>query len=243
MRRFTLIFALISYFCSWQCLAQDTSDGISCTQNGVMKNIEPYSPIDSVPNWVMQKVTPKEYQLWQNLSHFFYVDHSVLHEEMSQESKDKLYADIENTCKAIKCGVYKGDLHSFYSFSLSQNIDTTIPWTVCELIRIDANIQYCKRKAIVYQGRYSKDASVTFTVWYVSDALKKTTSIIKYKLSAIGDKFVDFKGIGNITYQQEQNILQGSCGGTLFYTDNQGNKFNEDFNMAFSFIVDDISVH
>ena len=101
MRRFTLIFALISYFCSWQCLAQDTSDGISCTQNGVMKNIEPYSPIDSVPNWVMHKVTPNEYQLWQNLSHFFYVDHSVLHEEMSQESKDKLYADIENTCKAI----------------------------------------------------------------------------------------------------------------------------------------------
>ena len=241
MRHFILVFTLMLLFCTWQCLAQDIFDRNSFPQNSVMKDIELYSPLDSVPNWVTQKVTPKEYQLWKSLSHSFYVDHSVLHEEMSQETKDKLYDNIESTCKAIECGTYRGDLYSFYTFSLPQDIDTTLHWTVCELIKIDTNIKYCKQKAIVYRGRYSKDAGVVFTVWYVFDALKKMTSILKYELSAIGGRSVGFEGIGNICYQQELNRLQGSCGGTLFYIDNQGNQFCEDFRKAFSFAVDDSS--
>lgn len=63
-----------------------------------------YAPLDSVPAWVKEKVTPEEYEMWKALSGVFRIDYSFLKRDLTPQQKELLYREVEGICAKIKKG-------------------------------------------------------------------------------------------------------------------------------------------
>ena len=57
-----------------------------------------FCPLDSIPDWVKEKTTPKEYELWKKASRYYQVDYSVLQKDLSKDQKRRLYESLEEAC-------------------------------------------------------------------------------------------------------------------------------------------------
>ena len=65
------------------------------------------APLDSVPEWVKEKVTPKEYEIWKTMSSVFYIDYSILKTELSPKRKQEIYDGLKKICEELKKGNFQ----------------------------------------------------------------------------------------------------------------------------------------
>lgn len=63
-----------------------------------------YMPLDSIPEWVKEKVSQDEYELWEIMSTKYEIDYSILKEELSTSQKDSVYSIIRKLSSDIKDG-------------------------------------------------------------------------------------------------------------------------------------------
>ena len=59
-----------------------------------------FMPQNVIPNWVKEKLTPQEYELWMKLSQKYEIDYSILKNDLSVEEKKRLYNKIEKIYQA-----------------------------------------------------------------------------------------------------------------------------------------------
>ena len=63
-----------------------------------------YAPLNTIPDWVSEKVTPKEYELWRTMSSRYEINYSFLKKDISEKRKKEIYDCINNICERIEKG-------------------------------------------------------------------------------------------------------------------------------------------
>ncbi len=189
-------------------------------------------PLDSVPQWVQEKVSEEEYKLWKTMSSVFRIDYSFLKKELSLEKRKEFYNSLKQMCKSIENGEYISKKGELFAVSFPAPIDTQLEWRICELIQIDEHIKLCKKKANIYQGRQNENACLECIVWYLHNSQTKKVEILKYETSTtLG--FSKFQGVTVFSVRPDESGLMGSCSGTLEYYDAMRNYQTETVHKRF----------
>ena len=209
--------------------------GQAAGQNSQSMGTPIYMPLDSIPNWVKAKVSPAEYELWKQLSHYYQVDYSVLQKDFSQERKKELYRAIRKTLADIGSGKLScHQLYGYYTFFSLPVIDRDLSWEVCHLTKIDEDISLVNKQTPIYYARNEEKYPVTCSIWYIYDRSRQAATVLKYKFESVKD-CSDFPNImGSVVFLPNQGILRGSCAGTLDYVDRLGKSHVEYINVAFT---------
>ena len=197
-------------------------------------NLSPFMPLDSVPAWVKNKVTSKEYELWKKMSHHFYIDYSTVNDKLYENKKDSLYKRISMICQAIENGTYDGTIHTPYVFKFVQEPDTCLHWDIIELNRIDENIYFYERNAIIYQSSDNPKACLMCTIWYIYNSRDKKTNIISHKYAPTAG-LMEVGGFGAADYIETKDKIYIDFAGSLIYYDNFLKYHEEQVEKAFLF--------
>lgn len=200
-------------------------------QHVVAQHIDEYpddilAPLDSVPNWVRERVTPEEYEIWKCMSSVFQVSYSFLFQNMSIKQRGLLYKDLTQMCESIKKGEYSSKKGELFAVSLPAPVDTSLIWRVNELIQIDDSIQFCNQRAIIYRSERWEKACVECSVWYIYNSRKKDVEIIKSEVLS-PFSFGQFQGSVSFNLQKDGISLKGVCSGNLQYYDELRNYHSE----------------
>ena len=59
-----------------------------------------YAPLNTIPDWVSEKVTPKEYELWRTMSSRYEINYSFLKKDISEKRKKESMVDC---CFSYNC--------------------------------------------------------------------------------------------------------------------------------------------
>ena len=82
-----------------------------------------FCPLDSIPDWVKEKTTPKEYELWKKASRYYQVDYSVLQKDLSKDQKRRLYESLEEACEKMEVRGKQEGVDEMLTFALPAPID------------------------------------------------------------------------------------------------------------------------
>lgn len=73
---------------------------------GCSADITPeFMPLNVIPEWAEDKMTPEEYELWKVMSTKFKIDYSFLKRPSTEENRESLYESINTIVNNIKDGV------------------------------------------------------------------------------------------------------------------------------------------
>ena len=116
------IFFLLLTLLGQICLAQ----GVVVPKSGAALDKETgssFCPLDSIPDWVKEKTTQKEYELWKKASRYYQVDYSVLQRASArtiQTTARRVITDSMGTIHfdGLPCflHIFFYDLHAVFSF-------------------------------------------------------------------------------------------------------------------------------
>ena len=93
-----------------------------------------YAPLNTIPDWVSEKVTPKEYELWRTMSSMYEINYSFLKKDISEKRKKEIYDCINNICERIEKGQinkgaeYKTNGCTLYTHSLGPYIKAAVTY-------------------------------------------------------------------------------------------------------------------
>ena len=106
-----------------------------------------YAPLDSVPAWVKEKVTPEEYEMLKTISSVYIMDYTFVDEALP-EHRERIDEMLKELSEVVKAGKWEGERGQIYAFSFPPRIDATLNWEYETIHRITEDIQFCKRKTI-----------------------------------------------------------------------------------------------
>ena len=200
----------------------------------LLKSQEMYTPLDSIPEWVKNKVTVEEYNLWKIMSSVFRIDYSFMKQDISSEKRLRLYDYLRQMCNSIESGGYSNSKGEQFTISIVADVDTTLNWKVDVLFQIDENIQFCKRNAVIYQVEDLVKVQLSCEIWYIYNSLKKEAYIVKYSVLPV-ESLARFQGSIVFSYQKELDQFEGSCAGTFQYYDKWNKEHFQNLNKSFVF--------
>ena len=148
-----------------------------------------FCPLDSIPDWVKEKTTPKEYELWKKASRYYQVDYSVLQKDLSKDQKRRLYESLEEACEKMEVRGKQEGVDEMLTFALPAPIDSTIVWNTCSYVKIDENLSFRKIEGIVFHSKDYPEAQVKVIVWCVYDKAKNSVQVIKEDMQKAAESF------------------------------------------------------
>lgn len=223
-----LLFVLLGQVClarseaapkSWESLDKETGSS--------------FCPLDSIPDWVKEKTTPKEYELWKKVSRYYQVDYSVLRKDLSKDQKRRLYESLEEACEKMEVRGKQEGVDEMLTFALPAPIYSTIVWNTCSYVKIDENLSFRKIEGIVFHSKDYPEAQVKVIVWCVYDKAKNSVQIIKEDMQKAGQA-IEVNGSHTVGYDSANGRLYGSCGGSLVYWDEHKAYQSEDFHKGYN---------
>lgn len=208
-----LIPLLICIFCITFANAQSTHVGCS--------------PLNDVPEWVKQSVSPEEYEAWETLSSMFYIDYSFLKYPLSEKRKEEIRSFIYDMAEKIKNGSYnqKGAELTF----ANEEVIPVEDWPT-EIIK--------KKNGTIYSSINGYDLHVLLTLWYKRNEQTGNLHILQHTvtINAAEQLKIDKNDLPKVTFFNDDNaeILKGCCSGTLVFTDTEKRVHEESFSSYFS---------
>lgn len=176
------------------------------------------APVDSIPDFVKEKVTPEEYEMLKTISSVYIMDYTFVDEALP-EHRERIDEMLKELSEVVKAGKWEGERGQRYAFSFPLRIDTTLNWEYETIHRITEDIQFCKRKAIVYTVNEHGNIRVQLEVWYVYDAAKREVNVIHYEFSPAKPTdsskvkpFSRVNGVATFNYVPEEKALKGEFG-------------------------------
>lgn len=186
--------------------------------NHLKKNPE-YAPLNTIPDWVSEKVTPKEYELWRTMSSRYEINYSFLKKDISEKRKKEIYDCINNICERIE----KGQINKYEGFLNIADEDGTTLSDSQYFGRIatrspEGGAEYKTNGCTLYThslGPYIK-AAVTYKK---SDDDVTITSSSVYTGSPYLGNDPSFSGASSVSYDKDKKLIAASCSGTLSFKD------------------------
>ena len=156
-----------------------------------------YAPLNTIPDWVSEKVTPKEYELWRTMSSRYEI----------------------NICERIE----KGQINKYEGFLNIADEDGTTLSDSQYFGRIatrspEGGAEYKTNGCTLYThslGPYIK-AAVTYKK---SDDDVTITSSSVYTGSPYLGNDPSFSGASSVSYDKDKKLIAASCSGTLSFKD------------------------
>ena len=160
-----------------------------------------YAPLNTIPDWVSEKVTPKEYELWRTMSSMYEIN------------------CINNICERIE----KGQINKYEGFLNIADEDGTTLSDSQYFGRIatrspEGGAEYKTNGCTLYThslGPYIK-AAVTYKK---SDDDVTITSSSVYTGSPYLGNDPSFSGASSVSYDKDKKLIAASCSGTLSFKD------------------------
>ena len=175
-----------------------------------------FMPVDSVPEWIKDKVSAEEYQLWKTLSSKFSVDYSILEYPLTDKQKGALYTSVSAFAKDIESGKITRYMGRFTGITLA-NVATaqrkmlknrsesggdgeikyrdTGFWEICYIEEAKSSIDVGAEYAV--QG---KEVTVTYPYYRVRSAYN-----------------ADYSGYPSASYQRAHQVIRFVVSGSLVY--------------------------
>lgn len=194
-------------------------DAISEMQIGYISETEPeFMPLDSVPEWIKEKVSPEEYALWEILSTKYNIDYTFLKWNISTKAKDCIYSCVQDLCSEIQ-----RDVRTEYSglFLVPSNFREKRENMIIETL--SSNGEYDdwhshSSSATAYSGTY---ASLYASVSYSSNSKTKEVTNISCSIQAAAHNCTDLSYSGSSNCTHSGSYLEVTCAGTMSYTVNK----------------------
>ena len=159
-----------------------------------------YAPLNTIPDWVSEKVTPKEYELWRTMSSRYEINYSFLKKDISEKRKKEIYDCINNICERIE----KEQINKYEGFlNIADEDGTTL-----------SDSQYFGRIATRSPegGAEYKTNGCTLYTHSLGPYIK---AAVTYKKS---DDDVTITS-SSVSYDKDKKLIAASCSGTLSFKD------------------------
>lgn len=177
-----------------------------------------YSKLNEVPEWVKNRVTPEEYELWKTMSEVYQIDYSFLKGHISGDRKPQMLDFLHRTVSKIKDGSYPVEKGTLFCVADEYKVDPLLKWEQSEL--------ECRKKScVIYSNRDGYDAHFKLTIIYGYD--KEKNKVYPIKSETEGFSFSGVEVINNgdipiIRYHEIDGKMHGTCCGTLIFKDGKG---------------------
>lgn len=190
------------------------------------ETVPQFMPLDSVPKWVRQKITPKEYQLWKLLSTRYEIDYSILNFDLNVQQKTVLYENLESLCQEIE---NNSDGESL-GYLLIQSLSQSYP-IVNRIERLNSpeggtDIHRTAGPITIYSVN-GFDACVKVTVSYSINSTMTEITSASANAYASGKAAIDYRGSHTASPGKTGIVI--SCSGTLTYRNTVGAQVSSDF--------------
>lgn len=180
-----------------------------------------YAPLNTIPDWVSEKVTPKEYELWRTMSSRYEINYSFLKKDISEKRKKEIYDCINNICERIEKGqINKNKYEGF--LNIADEDGTTLSdsqyFGRIATRSPEGGAEYKTNGCTLYThslGPYIK-AAVTYKK---SDDDVTITSSSVYTGSPYLGNDPSFSGASSVSYDKDKKLIAASCSGTLSFKD------------------------
>lgn len=185
-----------------------------------------FMPLNSVPEWVRQKITPREYQLWKLLSTRYEIDYSILNFDLNAQQKKVLYESIEFLCQEFEEKSDSEPLGYLLIQSLSQS--SSIVNRIERLNSPEGETDiYGTAGPITIYSVSGVDACVKVTVSYSINSKKAEITSASANAYASGRSAIKFEG--SCTASPGKTGIVVSCSGTITYNVAVGSERSSDF--------------
>lgn len=240
----TFIYLSFSMFFLVGCLVACQKDGQMTkienelkTKNAVISEVP--ASLNVVPEWVREKVTPEEYEMFKLISTRFRVDYSFLRENISEKRRAYLNERWEVLCQEINNGRYpEGSLWIYGVASESKKASFRI-WGLesLETPEMDENEESRSKVMTVYTSSTYSDVSIVATITYTYNkktGIASNVSISMNAQSSVPSRNPDFSGSCGADYNTGSKKIQGSCAGSLIFRVGDYNEIETIQNLQFT---------
>lgn len=144
------------------------------------------APVDSIPDFVKQKVSPELYEILETMSHVYIIDYSFLMDKTFPEKEKDLTEGLQQGIyKLVKEGkITKQNPPEVFAVATTTRVPS-LHWKVDFLYQIDEDMQFCKKSTIVYTGKHSTKAQLQAEIWYIYNKNKRRVLPLKIHVSPV----------------------------------------------------------
>lgn len=190
-----------------------------------------FMPLNSVPEWIKDKVTKKEYEAWVRLSSRYEIDYSVLSLDLTESQKKDLYQYIDTLYALSKDSADGKSVGCF----------TVVTQSVFKRIETLSNPEVggethgVTDEQVVYHAIGKTDVYVKATIDYTLNSSKDEI------LKASPNVFTEGSAAKSFNGSYNANILgrgvELNCSGSLTYELSDGSEKSDSFNKKVNFFI------
>ena len=202
-----------------------------------------YMPLDSVPEWVKEKVSNEEYELWKTMSSRYRIDYTFVKENMSNKRRKQVYDCVRSICERIRNGEIR-EKGGLFMVASEQRSNFWSNWRMERLATPeDDNITTKNVVNELYRHTIS-DAKISDAKIRVMLSLDYTLNLDDgMVVNMISSVYIDANPAFNATYAGTHNcvfnttakIIKVSCGGTVRWSIGSGGE-SKDFSKTLDII-------
>ncbi len=189
-----------------------------------------FMPLNTVPEWVKERVSGEEYEAWVRLSSRYEIDYSILTKTLTDEQKDELYQYIDTLWIQSQDSVGQRSLGYFTvaAQSVFKRIETR------QNAETGKEVHGEKGPIVIHRVNGAGEALVKATVSYTVNQNK--TKILR----ASANVYKDGPAARDLSCSSSVNIegrgVIVNCAGTLVYTVGHGS-LSSDFNKSVKVLI------
>lgn len=201
--------------------------------------VEIPTPLNIVPEWVKEKLTSEEYEMFKLISTRFRVDYSFLRENLSEKRRAYLNERWEALCQEINNGNYPEASSWVYGVASEWGIGLPESRSVERenSSGISENEDIRAKNLTVYTDLTKRDVFIDVSVTYIYNIETGAVTNINLRistLSSVPNRKPEFKGSCRTVYDPASQLIQGTCSGTLIYMLGNKKKSENMQNVQFS---------
>lgn len=142
-----------------------------------------YAPLDTVPAFVKEKVSPQFYEMLETLCHHFRISYDFLTDDTYSEPI--AYEFFKRFYDGVKAGDFerREENPPLLNVAMPVQTRTDVQWEWVDSCRVDENLLFAKRKATMRAGNQPRKVPLTIEVCYVHDAAKQQVLPLKAQLA------------------------------------------------------------
>lgn len=206
------------------------SDSNKPLQTKSIISLESPAPLNTIPQWVKEKVSSDIYEKLKTISTSFLIDYSFLHKDISEKRWEEISQSMDELCKMVEEGKVSAE-HPWIWTVASEKPKTS--FFKLERLRsdeYDQNEEPRTHTLKVYTASKCSDVYVQVSVNYTYNTATHVASKVSASASAhseLSSRNPNFSGSCQADYSSSVQCILGSCGGILSYNSSPNYRENE----------------
>lgn len=189
------------------------------TSKSMVNSKVAFMPVDSVPEWIKEKVSSEEYKLWETVSSKFKIDYSILEHSLTQKQKETLYTTVSALAKDIENGKITEYMGLFTAANLSE--ETVVPRRMLKDRTEGGGDEGILHDTGLHYICYFEEAKATMYVgaeYYIWNNMRKKYAEVSFSYYEISSEYgASYDGYPIADYMSAYQAIRFRVGGSLTY--------------------------